>query len=29
MYEEAGIAKEEIFDKAAQIRKSLQMSQLG
>jgi uroporphyrinogen decarboxylase len=29
MYEEAGIAKEEIFDKAARIRKSLQRRQLG
>jgi len=29
MYDEAGITKEEIFDKAAHIRKSLRLSQLG
>lgn len=29
MYDEAGITKEEIFDKAAQIRKYLRLSQLG
>ena len=29
MYDEAGITKEEIFDKAAQIRKFLQQSQQG
>lgn len=29
MYDEAGVTKEEIFDKATQIRKSLRLSQLG